>query len=218
MPVAVQERHLSRKISLLSNHEHINVRPVVKGAINEAAHVLTEAYQSNKTLLWSTSHFEKSEHVLFNLFKSLIQTASLRNRNSVIQVDGCKGILVWSDQSLFCWPKMVQTSKYARLLSFCGISIKSTDKIRRQIMADFPKYLIISFMGVLFQEQGKGYGKALLDHLLEKTQLPIYVEVVNEERIVKVFESAGFVAQGEIPIIVKEKVIGLIPMVYTPIH
>ncbi|CAO3697403.1 unnamed protein product [Rhizopus stolonifer] len=184
--------------------------------MNEAAHVLTEAYQSNKMLAWSTSHFEKNENVLFNIFKNMIQTASLKNRDFVIQVDGCKGVLVWSDQALFCWPKLIQTSKYARLLSFCGISLKSTDKIRRHVMADFPKYVIINFIGVLLQEQGKDYGKALMNHLLEKTQLPIYVEVVNDEKTVKFFKSFGFVAQGEIPIIVKEQVVYLIPMVRKP--
>ncbi|KAG1306603.1 hypothetical protein G6F64_007472 [Rhizopus arrhizus] len=190
MPVAIDERRISR-------------------AIKEAAHILTEAYQSNKTL---KTYFEKSEAVLFNLFRNMVQTAW--NRSSVIQVEGCKGVLVWSDQP-FHWSQLIQTSKYARLLSFCGH--KSVhDKIRRHIMAEYPKYIIISFIGVLEQEQGKGYGKALMTYLLEKVKVPIYVEVINDTKSVKFFESFGFVAQGEMPLIVKEQVVYLVPMVHEP--
>lgn len=69
------------------------------GAINEAAHTLADAYEANPLLNWILDPIKdvnKSRDVLHVMFKAALNCASLQSRDFAIQVDGCKGVCVWS--------------------------------------------------------------------------------------------------------------------------
>ncbi|KAL9549462.1 hypothetical protein MBANPS3_005190 [Mucor bainieri] len=229
MPVAIAEKHIVRKLTVNLDQHQINVRPIIKGAINEASHTLTDAYVSNKSLEWSARNLDqtKRDDFLKNLFKDMVNAASLQSRDFAVQVDGCKGVLLWSNRSqLFSWSQTINTFKYARLLGWTAAlktllklqNAASADKIRRKVMAHHPKHIIIGFIGILPQEQNKGLGTALVEYVLDKadeSHYPVYVEATDYQTV-KFFERFGFVSQGQIALS-KDQMATLTPMVRLPV-
>lgn len=196
--------------------------------MNEASHTLTEAFNSNNALSITSLNLNeaKRDSFLSNLFKNMVDTASLQSRDYAVQVEGCKGVLVWSTRSqLFSWPNTVNTFKYARRLGWTAalrailkIQSTSSDKLRRKVMAQFPKCMNIGFIGVLPYEQGKGLGTALMEHVLEKadeSHYPVYVEATDYQAV-KFFERFGFVSHGQISL-TKDHLVTLTPMVRLPV-
>jgi GNAT superfamily N-acetyltransferase len=103
--------------------------------------------------------------------------------------------------------------------SFVKPNNNPVDKVRRRIMNEYPKkHLVISFLGVIPQEQGKGVGTALMEYLLDKAdaaQYVVYVEAVDYQTV-KFFERFGFVSQGPISLS-KDKSVAITPMVRQPV-
>ncbi|KAI8883127.1 hypothetical protein K501DRAFT_323633 [Backusella circina FSU 941] len=206
MALLVQDNRLCRQITVNSEQTIVNIRPIIKGAIIEASHTLTEAFISNKTLDESTKHIDytKRDQFLFNLFKSAINTASLQSRDFAIQVDGCKGVLIWSNQChLFSWSQTIQYFKYynnnRRRLSFfsqlSSLFIKLNSGIRQKMKPpNRSTVIVIGFIGVLPHEQRNGVGTVLMEHVLEiadQAHYPVYVEANNTETI-RFFKRFGF--------------------------
>ncbi|KAI9243360.1 hypothetical protein BDA99DRAFT_530561 [Phascolomyces articulosus] len=205
-------RPLSRQITVSIEQDTPNVRPVIKGAITEAAYTLTSAYSSNEVLGWCARGLKKPKHeeFLHVLFKNMINAATLASRDYVIQVEGCAGVLVWSLQgNINTWVPscLAGTFKLARLTGITSAlktSMKfqpSCDKVRRQLM-NCDHYLTIHYLGVLPHEQRKGLGRALLQHVLTKADeahYPTYVEVTDAQAI-SFFKKFGFTEQGQVMI------------------
>ncbi|KAL0078790.1 hypothetical protein F4703DRAFT_1932899 [Phycomyces blakesleeanus] len=198
---------LSRQLTVTTDPT-VNVRHVVKGAIKEASHTLTDAYASDAILGWCARGLEHSKHdsFLYNVFKNLINSSSLQSRDFVVQVDGCQGVLVWSNLPQGCsWTRAIGTVKLARLTGWASavrafVRFQPTcDKMRRKVMAEYSQeYITIGFLGVLSHQQHKGLGGTLLRHVLEKadaSHYPVYVEV-NHPDTVKFFEHFGFVIRA----------------------
>jgi GNAT superfamily N-acetyltransferase len=126
---------------------------------------------------------------------------------------------------LFSWPQTINTFKYARLLgwtaalkAFVKLQCGSADKMRRKMMADHPKHIVIGFIGILPQEQNKGLGTALVEYVLDKadeSHYPVYVEATDYQ-IVKFFERLGFVSQGQMELS-KDGMASMTPMVRMPV-
>ncbi|CAO3636067.1 unnamed protein product [Cunninghamella echinulata] len=200
MSVAIAPPHrVSRKLTISVETEQINIRPVVKGAIKEASHTLSDAYINNN-ILEKCSNGQENEF-RYSFFKNVIDTATLQSRDFTIQVEGCKGAAIWTNQkNSSSWPS---TTKLARMIGWSN-ALKSTlqyqpwsEKHKKRIMADYDNYITISYLGVLPHEQRKGYGSALLRYIIEKAdnaQYPIFVEVA-ESNAVSLFEKHGFVVK-----------------------
>ena len=180
--------------------------------MKEAAYTLTSAYGSNQLLGWYARGLKQAKHgeFLYLLFKNIINAASLTSRDFVLQVEGCAGVLVWSLQgNINTWVPsyLAGTFKLARLTGFSSAlktSMKfqaSCDKVRRK-MINRDHYLTINYLGVLPNEQRKGFGTALLQHVLIKADAahyPTYVEV-SDAGAVAFFTKFGFTVQGEVNI------------------
>jgi GNAT superfamily N-acetyltransferase len=216
------------KVSIYCYFYYIKILIRDVGAISEASHTLTEAYLSNKSLEWSARNLDASKRnsFLMNLFKNMINNASLQSRDFAVQVDGCKGVLVWSNRSqLFSWPQTINTFKYARLLgwtaalkAFVKLQTGSADKVRRKLMAHYPKHIVIGFIGILPQEQSKGLGTALVEYVLDKADeahYPVYVEATDYQTV-KFFERLGFVSQGQMELS-KDGMASMTPMIRLPV-
>ncbi|KAI7860312.1 hypothetical protein BDC45DRAFT_494115 [Circinella umbellata] len=199
----MDEHRISRKLTINIEQNLINVRPVIKGAIKEAAHTLADALAGNSMFNCGLEDRQRHNEFLYTLFKTMINNASLQSRDFAIQVEGCTGVLVWTNQpQSFHWN---QVFSIAKLASFIGwpAALKATIhnqepsgvKIRRKIMKEYhPHYITIGYIGVLPSEQRKGFGSALLQHLTDKAdgaQQPICVQV-NDEGAIKFFEKFGF--------------------------
>ncbi|GAB5586614.1 hypothetical protein Unana1_01514 [Umbelopsis nana] len=196
---------ISRKITINADAIHINVRPVIKGAMNEAAHTLADAYANNPLLSWILQPIKddnKKHDVQHTLFKAAVNAASLQSRDFAIQVDGCKGVCVWSTSE--------QHLSFAKLLGWkltkianLGVAMRINmglqqflDKNKKKIMKSEP-HIYINYLGVLPQERKKGLGAAMLQHVISKadaTQLPIYI-IVTDVTAVPFFERMGFQVQ-----------------------
>lgn len=186
------------------------------GAMKEAAHTMADSLLTSKPIYTDAVK-------ITSMFKNMIDTASIQSRDFAIQVEGCKGILIWSDersQPLFTsWSQQtVNVSKCAnKILGHWSMIpfVKTGDKIRRKCMSKYRHHLIIGYVGVLSQEQNKGLGTALVAYLIEKADschYPIYVEA-TDQKSVQFFEKLGFVKQGQYPI---SKLQTLTPMVKFP--
>ncbi|KAI8082489.1 uncharacterized protein B0P05DRAFT_537262 [Gilbertella persicaria] len=200
---------VSRKLTVNIHHHTPNVRPIIKGAFKEASNSLTEAYLKDNIMGWCVQGLEQKKHYefLYTLFKHMINESSLQSRDFALQVDGCKGILIWTNNpNSSPWPRVLSTIKLARLIGWAA-AIRtvtkvgpSCDKLKRKIMADHPQYITIGHVGVLPQEQHKGYGSALVHYVLDKAdnaKHPVYVEV-SDPVSVKFFEQFGFKVQGTV--------------------
>lgn len=69
--------------------------------------------------------------------------------------------------------------------------------IHRRIMGR-REHLVIMYLGVLPHERKKGYGSALLEHVLSKADeagLPVYAEITNESAM-SLLSHAGFIEKG----------------------
>jgi hypothetical protein len=72
---------------------------ILLGAINEAGHTLAEAYANNPLLAWIVNPLKeesKQHDIRHVLFKAAVNSASIQSRDFAIQVDGCKGVCIWS--------------------------------------------------------------------------------------------------------------------------
>ncbi|KAG2186941.1 hypothetical protein INT44_003169 [Umbelopsis vinacea] len=193
---------ISRKITLNADAKHINVRPVIKGAINEAGHTLADAYANNPLLSWIVNPLKeesKQHDIRYLLFKAAVNSASLQSRDFAIQVDGCKGVCVWStNQQQLSFAKILgwKITKMANLSVAMRINMtlqQFLDKSKKRIMKTEP-HIYINYMGVLPQERNKGLGTALIQYVISKAEeahLPIYI-IVSDKTSVPFFEKLGF--------------------------
>ncbi|KAI8374797.1 hypothetical protein BD560DRAFT_350119, partial [Blakeslea trispora] len=200
---------LSRKSTIGSEVHLPNVRPIVKGAYKEAANTLTEAYIKDNIMGWCVQGLEQKKHedFLHTLFEHIIHVSSTQSRDFALQVDGCKGILVWTNNTNSSpWPRVLSTMKLARLIGWTSAMRAVTkvgpscDKLKRKIMASHPKFITLCHVGVLSHERHKGYGTSLVNHVLSKAdeaKHPVYVEVSDPDRV-KFFEQFGFEVQGTV--------------------
>ncbi|KAI9498146.1 hypothetical protein BDB00DRAFT_867799 [Zychaea mexicana] len=201
---------ISRKLTVNIEEDTPSVRPVVKGAMKEAAYTLTSAYASNEVLGWCARGLEQPKHdeFLYILFKNIIHAATLASRDFVIQVEGCAGVLIWSLQgSINTWVPSCLASmfKLARLTGWTSALRTymkfqpSCDKARRKVMS-CDHYLAINYLGVLPHERRKGFGRALLQHVLVKADeahYPVYVEI-TDAGAVAFFAKFGFTIRGKV--------------------
>ncbi|KAF1797850.1 hypothetical protein V8B55DRAFT_1549393 [Mucor lusitanicus] len=206
---AIDDRRISRKLTVNINQHSINVRPVIKGAFKEAANTLTEAYTTDAIMGWCIRGLEQKKHeeFLYTLFKNMINASSLQSRDFALQVEGCKGVLTWTNSpNGSSWPRVLSTAKLARLIGWTSALRAVTkvgpscDKMRRKIMMDHPKFITIGYVGVLPHEQHKGYGSALVNHVLNKAddaKHPVYVEAADPASV-KFFEQFGFKVQATV--------------------
>ncbi|KAH8549987.1 hypothetical protein BGW37DRAFT_88532 [Umbelopsis sp. PMI_123] len=193
---------VSRKITINADATQINVRPVIKGAINEAGHTLAEAYANNPLLAWIVNPLKeesKQHDIRHVLFKAAVNSASIQSRDFAIQVDGCKGVCIWStNEQQLSFAKVLgwKITKIANLSVAMRINTtlqQFLDKSKKKIMKSEP-HIYINYMGVLPQERNNGLGTALIQHVISKAEaahLPIYI-IVSDISVVPFFEKLGF--------------------------
>jgi hypothetical protein len=61
---------------------------------------LSESYADNKLLNWITGDIKDQSQkydIFQDIFKVLIRTAASESRECAIQINGCKGVLLWSE-------------------------------------------------------------------------------------------------------------------------
>lgn len=158
---------------------------------------------------WCVRGLEQKKHAdfLYTLFKNMINQASLQSRDFALQVEGCKGVLTWTiNPNGFSWPRVLSTAKLARLIGWTSALRAVTkvgpscDKTKRKVMAGHDQFITIGYVGVLPHEQHKGYGSALVNHVLDKADSakhPVYVEA-SDASSVKFFEQFGFKVQATV--------------------
>ncbi|KAI8581067.1 hypothetical protein K450DRAFT_198120 [Umbelopsis ramanniana AG] len=172
---------LSRKITL-DGQSFTSVRPIIKHADNEAAFTLAESYTGVYTPYNAKSSHQESralDTINQELFRAIIGAAAAESRDFAIQVDGCKGILLWSSSRFADLHKNVRWKLPKIFGWYQAMSIAK--RVQRQVMGQ-REHLTILYLGVLPQERNKGYGSALLEHVLRKADeagLPVYAEVTN---------------------------------------
>ncbi|KAH8550218.1 hypothetical protein BGW37DRAFT_498492 [Umbelopsis sp. PMI_123] len=196
---------LSRKLTLDVHHSLISVRPIIKNADNEASYTLTESYRGvytsyNAKILRKET--QEQDMINQELFKAIIGAASSESRDFAIQVDGCKGVLLWSSSRFVDIHKRIRW-KLPKIFGWCEamrvhLAHQSiAQRIHRQIMSQ-REHLIILYLGVLPQERNKGYGSALLEHVLKKADeagLPVYAEITNPAAA-GLLDRLGFIERG----------------------
>ncbi|KAI9317192.1 hypothetical protein BX666DRAFT_1877789 [Dichotomocladium elegans] len=200
----MDERRISRRLTINIEQNEVSVRPVIKGAMKEAAHTLADASGS--------THYD----YMYTLFKDMINTASLQSRDFAVQVEGCKGVMVWTNHQSGL-PVPISPKPTGFLKQLCSTITKfqsSCEKVRRKVMSSYDGYITIGYIGVLPHEQRKGLGSALLNYAIDKAdeaQMPVCVQV-NSGGAVRFFEKFGFkieaTVKAEVPacIMVREPV------------
>ncbi|KAI9253601.1 hypothetical protein BY458DRAFT_443096 [Sporodiniella umbellata] len=218
-------RKICRKLSVNVNQHSVNIRPVIKGAFKEASNSLTEAYYDNQIIEWCIRGLDQQKYrdCLSTLFKHMIDTSSLQSRDFALQVEGCKGVLLWTNNPHGNpWPRMLNTFRLARLIGWTSALravtrvAPSCEKTKRKLMAGHRQFITIGYVGVLPHEQRKGYGSALVLYVLNKAdeaKHPVYVEATDPTSV-QFFENFGFQVQATV--FIADSPVAL--MVRMPIH
>lgn len=116
-----KEHRLSRRLTVDTQEPYVSIRPIIKSKHNkkicchnfiltfinkqleadkEAAYTLSEAYADNILLNWITGAIKedsKKAVIYQDIFKVLIRTSASESREFAIQMNGCKGVLLWSE-------------------------------------------------------------------------------------------------------------------------
>jgi GNAT superfamily N-acetyltransferase len=165
---------------------------------------LTDCFSNNTVLNWC-SRGTPTNDFLFTFFKSIINSTTLSSRDFVVQVEGCKGAMIWTNHTQgLSFPT---AAKLARMIGWtaalrCLMQYQPwRDKWRRKVMASYDRdhYITIAYLGVLPHEHRKGYGSALLKYVSDKADTahyPIYVEV-TEINAIPFFERHGFAIKAQ---------------------
>ncbi|CAM0137787.1 unnamed protein product [Umbelopsis sp. WA50703] len=197
---------ISRKITLDHNKSLICVRPIIKNADNEAAHTLTEAYRGSNALYYNQHNSKDSSDTSFALFKAIIGSLSLASRDFAMQVEGCKGVILWSSSKCenqykaLKWklPRILGLNKALRLRFEFQPQVQ---RVHREIMGK-REHLNILYLGILPQEQNKGYGTALMKCVLSKADeagLPVCAEIADPS-LMSLFSHFDFIERGIVSI------------------
>ncbi|KAG0776958.1 hypothetical protein G6F22_012204 [Rhizopus arrhizus] len=210
-----QKNRISRRLTVDTQEPYISIRPVIKKADKEAAYTLSESYSNNVLFNWITGSIKdenKRMNAYQDIFKVLIRTAASKSRECAVQLNGCKGVMLWTaseseilsignvlgKRKLWGWLggmgtliNVYQLKKRATLIHHRQLS-----KMKRQIMQGRP-HISINFIGVLPAERGRHVGSNLLKYAIKKAdevQLPIFAEIWDQ-KTVHWFEKFGFEVQ-----------------------
>ncbi|KAG2175562.1 hypothetical protein INT43_001209 [Umbelopsis isabellina] len=154
-------------------------------ADNEAAHTLTEAYRGSNALYYNHQNSKDSSDTSFALFKAIIRSLSLASRDFAMQVEGCKGVILWSSSNCENQYKALKW-KLPMILGLNKALVSSNSILR----------------GVILQEQNKGYGTALMEYVLNKADeagLPVCAEIA-EPSMMSLFSHFDFIERGMVSI------------------
>ncbi|KAL0073852.1 hypothetical protein J3Q64DRAFT_1635369 [Phycomyces blakesleeanus] len=224
----MNERRLYRKLTVNTNQQQINIRPIIKGAIKEGAQTMKEAYSKNSILEWCGHKIDeqRQSRFLYTLFKQVINKASLQSRDFAVQAEGCKGVMVWSTNTEGCpGPCLLGIAKLAGLIGWTA-ALKTLvklqpaiDKMRKKVIFKYERCLTIGYIGVLPQEQRKGLGSALLQYVLERADVSHYTVLaeITDQKTIPFFEAHGFKIEQK-TYINKCQDLPVILMVRTPIE
>ncbi|KAL9538441.1 hypothetical protein MBANPS3_010924 [Mucor bainieri] len=185
-----KENRLSRRLTVSTTEPYVNIRPIIKKADKEAAYTLSEAYADNSLLNWVTGSIKdqkKKFEIYQDIFKVLIRTAASESREFAVQLNGCKGVLLWSEGHSDVLSIGNVMSKRRLWGSLGGLATmratliqhRHLSKMKKKIMAG-RNHLSINFIGVLPAERRQHVGTHLLQYALNKAdeaQLPVFAEV-----------------------------------------
>ncbi|KAI8088024.1 uncharacterized protein B0P05DRAFT_531163 [Gilbertella persicaria] len=202
--VKKKEHRLSRRLTIDTLEPYVNIRPIIKKADNEAASILVEAYADSLLLNWITGSMKdpKKKHDTYqDMFKMLIRAAASKSREFAVQINGCKGILLWSEGNSDILAINNAISKRKLWSSLGGIATmkailahhRNLTKMKKKIVGD-RNHLSINFIGVLPAERRRHFGTSLLQYVLKKAdevQLPVFAEVWSQD-ILGWFKKYGF--------------------------
>ncbi|KAI9022980.1 hypothetical protein CLU79DRAFT_749799 [Phycomyces nitens] len=214
------DKRLSRKLTVDAHEPYISIRSVIKKADKEAAYTLCEAYQDDPILNWLTGSIKdraKRLELYQDIFKSLIRAAVRKSREFAVQVNGCKGVLIWSESSGEPLTLANVLGKRKLWSSINGLSVmrasfvhhRGLSKARKRLL-DGRRHITIHYVGVLPAERRHNLGNALVRHVLNKAddvQMPVFVELWGPN-YVSWFERLGFQVKdrrylssdGELPV------------------
>ncbi|GAA5810612.1 hypothetical protein MFLAVUS_004035 [Mucor flavus] len=203
-----KEHRLSRRLTVDTQEPYVNIRPIIKKADNEAAYTLSEAYADNILLNWITGAIkdESKKFVIYqDIFKVLIRTAASESRDFAIQMNGCKGVLLWSEGHSEVLSVGNVMGKRRLWGSLGGLATMRATLIHHRQLAKMKKiimagrnHLSINFIGVLPAERGHHVGSSLLKYVLKKAdevQLPVFAEVWGNQCL-SWFQKFGFEVQA----------------------
>ncbi|CEG76201.1 hypothetical protein RMATCC62417_11131 [Rhizopus microsporus] len=213
-----QKSRISRRLTVDTQEPYISIRPVIKKADKEAAYTLSESYLGNNLLSWITGSIEddnKRMSAYQDIFKALIRAAASKSRECAVQLNGCKGVMLWSDseseplsighvlgkRTLWGWLGGMAT------LRATMVHHRRFLKMKKQVMQGRP-HLTIYFIGVLPAERGRHVGRHLLEYVIKKAdeaQLPIFAEV-SEDKTVQWLRNFSFETKASKSLSDKESV------------
>lgn len=185
---------MSRRLTVNTTEPYVTIRPIIKKADKEAAYTLSEAYADNILLNWVTGAIKeerKKFEMYQDIFKALIKTAASESREFAIQINGCKGVLLWSEghsEILSIGNVMGKRRLWGSLGGLATmratlIHHRHLSKMKKKIMSG-RNHLSINFIGVLPAERRQHAGTSLLKYVLKKAdevQLPVFAEVWGKE-------------------------------------
>jgi hypothetical protein len=92
---------------------------------------LSESYTDNKLLNWITGDIKNQNHkydIFQEIFKVLIRTAASESRECAVQINGCKGILLWSQSrsEILSIGNVMSKSRLWGTLGALGTMVKRT--------------------------------------------------------------------------------------------
>ena len=181
-----------------------------KHEIPKASLVLAEAFQNDP--LWSKT-IGKENKKGYPVMAEMLLKYCLKYGQIYASSDNFEGIMALAkgDTSYITFGRLLKSGGiipilklgFKRLITIAN-AFTPMDEVRKKHMKDRP-FVYIQVIGVSTQHQGKGYGKQLLNELIqasEQAKIPIYLDTETKKNV-KWYEHFGFktVEQMTLPVI-----------------
>src|SRR6056297_650745 len=181
-----------------------------KHEIPKASLVLAEAFQNDP--LWSKT-IGKENKKGYPVMAEMLLKYCLKYGQIYASSDNFEGIMALAkgDTSYITFGRLLKGGGiipilklgFKRLITIAN-AFTPMDEVRKKHMKDRP-FVYIQVIGVSTQHQGKGYGKQLLNELIqasEQAKIPIYLDTETKKNV-KWYEHFGFktVEQMTLPVI-----------------
>ena len=179
------------------NTDGFTIRSINDNEINKAADLLSAAYYDDIFFKWCVDNDKDRLKIVADYYKVYLNSRGCIAHVAESHKKGIIGVSVWlphdTDEDMY---KEIELVAGANALQFRAVAEKS----HKNEPSNGPFYQLVGF-GVLKEEQGKGFGQALIKHyldILDEAGIPTYLEASTPYYGGGVYGKFGYKPFGEL--------------------
>ena len=160
----------------------VTVRKATSDDVGQVAHTIARAFQDDPALVWAAPNAKRRERFGPRYFELLIRRIYLPKGEVYTTNDGA-GAALWAPPEKWQVPQTATLPLLPVMVRTCGRNLPRALRMLSLMEAKHKEqtepHYYLPFIGTDPASQGKGYGTALLSHVLERCDaegVPAYLE------------------------------------------